>query len=51
MVAPDSQLHTDLIQALEQITGAAQSLSSLADFLERHPNALITGRKKPDQKP
>ncbi len=51
MVAPDSQLHTDLIQALAQITGAAQSLSSLADFLERHPNALITGRKKPDQKP
>jgi paraquat-inducible protein B len=51
MVAPDSQLHTELIQALQQIGGAAQSLSSLADFLERHPNALITGRKKPDQKP
>jgi paraquat-inducible protein B len=51
MVAPDSRLHTDLAQALEQIMGAAQSLSSLADFLERHPNALITGRKKSDQKP
>jgi paraquat-inducible protein B len=51
MIAPESQLHTDLIQAIQQITGAAQSLSSLADFLERHPNALITGRKKSDQKP
>jgi paraquat-inducible protein B len=51
IVAPDSQLQTDLAQALEQVAGAAQSLSSLADFLERHPNALITGRKKPDQKP
>jgi len=51
IVAPDSQLQTELIQALEQVAGAAQSLSSLADFLERHPNALITGRKKPEQKP
>ena len=51
IVAPDSQLQAELLQALQQIAGAAQSLSSLADFLERHPNALITGRKKPDQKP
>ncbi len=46
MVAPDSQLQRHLQEALEQITDAAQSVGALADFLERNPNAIITGRKK-----
>jgi len=51
MVEPDSQLQTELLRALQQVAGAAQSLSSLADFLERHPNALLTGRKKAEERP
>ncbi|MEY2429792.1 MAG: phospholipid/cholesterol/gamma-HCH transport system substrate-binding protein [Verrucomicrobiota bacterium] len=51
MVSADSPLQRELHVALEQITDAAQSIAALADFLERNPNALITGRKKPDKKP
>jgi paraquat-inducible protein B len=45
MLTPDSPLRNDLSLALEQLAGAAQSISALADFLERHPNSLITGRE------
>jgi len=51
MLAPDSLLQHDLSLALEQLAGAAQSVSSLAEFLERHPNSLLTGREKPPKKP
>ncbi len=51
MLSPDSPLRNDLSQALEQLAGAAQSISALTDFLQRHPNALITGRKAPEKKP
>ncbi len=51
MVAADSPLQRELHVALEQITDAAQSIAALADFLERNPNAIITGRKKSDKKP
>jgi paraquat-inducible protein B len=45
LLAPDSSLRNDLTLALEQLAGAAQSISALADFLQHHPNALITGRQ------
>lgn len=45
MLAPDSPVRNDLDRALEQLAGAAQSISSLVDFLKQHPNALITGRE------
>jgi paraquat-inducible protein B len=32
---------------LEHLNEAAESVRRLADFLERNPNALITGRKRP----
>jgi paraquat-inducible protein B len=51
MLAPDSPLRNDLSLALEQLAGAAQSVSALAEFLERHPNSLITGRETPVKKP
>ena len=51
LLGPDSPLRSDLSQALQQLADAAQSISELADFLRRHPNALITGRKIPDKKP
>ncbi|HEU0195905.1 MAG TPA: MlaD family protein [Nevskiaceae bacterium] len=31
-------------QALQELTRTARAVRSLADYLERHPNALITGR-------
>ena len=51
MLAPDSPLRNDLDLALEQLAGAAQSISSLTDFLKQHPNALIAGRELPKRKP
>ena len=51
MLAPDSPVRSDLDLALEQLAGAAQSISSLADFLKLHPNALIAGRELPKSKP
>lgn len=51
MLAPGAPLSNDLDQALQQLAGAAQSISSLVDFLKQHPNALITGRELPKRKP
>jgi paraquat-inducible protein B len=51
MLAPDSPLSNDLDQALEQLATAGQSISALVDFLKRHPNALIAGRKIQEKKP
>jgi paraquat-inducible protein B len=51
ILAPDSPLQNDLSLALEQLAGASQSVASLAEFLKQHPNALITGRKAPVNKP
>jgi len=51
MLAPDSALNYDLSMALNQLATAAQSISALADFLREHPNALLTGREIPNQRP
>jgi len=51
MLAPDSPIRNDLNLALEHLAGAAHSVSALADFLREHPNALIVGRRLPNQKP
>jgi paraquat-inducible protein B len=51
LLAPDSPLRNNLDQALQQLAGAVQSLSALADFLKEHPNALITGRQNQEKKP
>jgi paraquat-inducible protein B len=40
-------LGEDLVDTLEHLNDAADSVKRLADFLERNPNALLTGKKKP----
>ena len=51
MLEPDSPIRNDLDLALEHLAGAAHSVSALADFLREHPNALVVGRRLPNQKP
>jgi hypothetical protein len=34
-----------LPEAIQQLTEAAQSVRSLADYLDRHPEALIRGKR------
>jgi paraquat-inducible protein B len=46
----DSPLQSDTRQALAQLTQTLQSLNSLADYLERHPESLLRGKAK-DQQP
>jgi len=50
LLAPDSSLRNELTLALEHIAGAAESISALTEFLQSHPNALITGRQVPSKK-
>ncbi|HKN02166.1 MAG TPA: MlaD family protein [Candidatus Binataceae bacterium] len=44
IVAPDSVQGQELDNALQEVSRAAQSLRVLADYLERHPDALIRGK-------
>jgi paraquat-inducible protein B len=46
VIGPDSALRYDLARMIEELTRTARSLSTLADFLERDPNALIFGKEK-----
>jgi paraquat-inducible protein B len=40
-------LGADTSHALEKVADAADSIQRLADFIERNPNAIISGRKEP----
>jgi paraquat-inducible protein B len=40
----DSPLGAQLTQALKEVTAAAQSLRALTDYLERHPESVLTGK-------
>src|SRR5437667_5587497 len=44
LVAPDSTLDTELNTTLQDLSRAARGLRVLADYLERHPEALVRGK-------
>ncbi len=44
LVGDNSPKRTDLDTALKEFSGAARSFRILADYLERHPDALIKGK-------
>ncbi len=45
VVRQDSPLMTELNAALREMTAAARSLRVMADYLERHPEALLRGKQ------
>jgi paraquat-inducible protein B len=47
-IAAQSGIGEELGETLGHLNEAADSVKRLADFLERNPNALITGRKRPE---
>ncbi len=47
LVSEDSPLRVDLARSLEELSGAARSMRILADYLERHPEALVHGKAGP----
>jgi paraquat-inducible protein B len=51
LVGPQSGLGDEAVKTLRQLTQTAESLQALADYLERNPNALITGKKLPGTNP
>jgi paraquat-inducible protein B len=44
LIAPDSILGAELGNTLEEVNRAARGLRGLADYLERHPEALLRGK-------
>lgn len=44
ILSPNSQTVTDLNRFLKEAAAAAQSLHNWADYLERHPEALLRGK-------
>ena len=44
MVGSESALQYELPRLVEQLTAAARSIRVFADYLERHPEALIRGK-------
>jgi paraquat-inducible protein B len=45
VLKPDSNFRYQLDSSLSQISAAASAIQGLADFLQRHPNSLLFGRK------
>jgi len=48
-LATDSPMAHEMREALRELTRAARTLRVLGDFLERHPESLIRGKKEDEQ--
>ncbi|UCE51445.1 MAG: MCE family protein, partial [Desulfobacterales bacterium] len=46
MVNPNSALYRELQRAMKELADAAKSIRVMAEYLERHPDALIYGKGK-----
>lgn len=49
LMSPDSNLRYEFETTLRELSRAAQSIRLLADYLERNPNALLTGRPEDEK--
>ena len=50
LLAADSSLRNELNVTLTRLAEAGESVSTLADYLHKYPNSLLTGRKPPQEK-
>jgi paraquat-inducible protein B len=48
-LSADAPLQLDLRDALREMSRAAQSLRTLGDYLERHPESLLRGKKEDER--
>ncbi len=46
VLGEDSALRYDLANTLQEMTKTAKSLRTFADYLERHPEALLSGKRR-----
>lgn len=49
LISPDAPLQQDLGQTLIEVKRAVRSLRDLSDYLQRHPDALLRGRRDTEQ--
>ena len=47
VIGRDSELHSQLVIALSEISAAARSVRLLADYLDQHPESLLQGKRSP----
>jgi paraquat-inducible protein B len=45
-VAPDSPVQEDLRETLQEVTRMSESLRALIDYLERHPESILRGKRE-----
>src|SRR5258708_8084391 len=50
VLGEDSPLRDELSESLQEITKAARSLRTLADYLDRHPEAVVVGKRPERQR-
>lgn len=48
-MGPEAPLQTQAVHALSEMARAAKSLRAMADYLERHPEALVRGKPEDPQ--
>ncbi|HTL16829.1 MAG TPA: MlaD family protein [Patescibacteria group bacterium] len=46
LLGQDSSVPSDITQALQELSNASRAVANLAQFLERNPNTLLTGRRR-----
>ena len=46
LITPNAPVGYELVKTLRELSETARSLRVLADYLERHPNAVVFGRKE-----
>jgi len=44
LIAPDAPINVGAVRTMQEVGAAARSLRVLADYLERHPEALLQGK-------
>jgi paraquat-inducible protein B len=46
LITPNAPVGYELVKTLRELSETARALRTLADYLERHPNAVVFGRKE-----
>ena len=44
LIGPDAPLNAEVIRTMRELSAAARSIRAFADYLDRHPEALIRGK-------
>jgi paraquat-inducible protein B len=44
LIAPEAPLNAEAVRTMKELSAAARSIRVMADYLERHPEALIQGK-------